>query len=617
MQFDTEWLITNGIGGYASGTVHGGFARHYHGLLIAALKPPLERTLLLAGLEETLMINRTPHRLRDVVSFSTEGTTPIWRYKVANALLEKRIWMEQGANVTYVQYRLIEGDSPVTLHADVLVNNRDHHHSTIQPHDDWQVEAVPNGLKIRIQQQVFYLYGAAFHPRGEWSQPYYKAVEAYRGQDDLHDYHLIVADFGITLNPGDVLNLIASVEPLPDFDVDAAYQRRVDYERGLIVDPQARPEIQRLMLAADQFIVSRPTPQDADGKTVLAGYHWFSDWGRDTMIALPGLTLATRRYTVAASIIRTFARFVDQGMIPNRFPDAGEQPEYNTVDATLWFFQAIRAYYLATQDKSLLQELFPILQDVIDWHIKGTRYSIHVDPADGLLYAGEDGVQLTWMDVKVNGWVVTPRTGKAVEINALWYNALMAMTEFAEVLQQDASGYLSLAERVKVNFARFWLGEYCYDVLDIPADGHDAALRPNQIIAVSLPYSLLTPEQEKAVVDVCEQYLLTPYGLRSLDPRHPDYEPHYGGNLLSRDRAYHQGTVWSWLIGAFISAQYKVYQDRERALAYLEPMFQQLQRHGYGTISEIFDGDAPHEPRGCIAQAWSVAECLRVAYEFR
>jgi predicted glycogen debranching enzyme len=383
--------------------------------------------------------------------------------------------------------------------------------------------------------------------------------------------------------------------------------------------------VKHLVLAADQFIVSRtltgsPLGAEGDeeegGSTIIAGYPWFGDWGRDTMIGLPGLTLATGRHEVAARILRTFSHFVDQGMLPNRFPDDGEWPEYNTVDATLWFFEAIRAYHAATADDALLRDLFPVLEDIIEWHQRGTRYQIHLDPADGLLHAGEAGVQLTWMDAKVRDWVVTPRIGKPVEINALWYNALRVMADFARQLDKKTALYVKLGVRAQSGFARFWRDTvgYCYDVIDGP-QGDDPALRPNQLLAVSLPYSPLTNTQQRGVVDACARHLLTSYGLRSLAPSDPAYIAHYGGDQHRRDGAYHQGTVWSWLIGPFVSAHLRAFGDREQARSFLEPLIRHLADHGVGSVSEIFDGDPPFTPRGCIAQAWGVAELLRAWQE--
>jgi predicted glycogen debranching enzyme len=330
------------------------------------------------------------------------------------------------------------------------------------------------------------------------------------------------------------------------------------------------------------------------------------------MISLPGLTLTTGRPEIARSILRTFAQYVDQGMLPNRFPDAGETPEYNTVDATLWYFEAIRQYYAATEDDDLLRDLFPVLADVIDWHCRGTRYNIHLDAADGLLYAGTEGVQLTWMDAKVGDQVITPRIGKPIEINALWYNALRTMAKFARQIGKPHQEYEAIADRTLAKFSRFWneAAGYCYDVIDT-SDGEDDSLRPNQIFAVSLPQSPLTPFQQQQVVNVCGQKLLTSHGLRSLSPDHPDYTGHYVGNGAERDRVYHQGTVWGWLLGPFALAHLRVYNNPTQAQKILAPMANHLATHGLGNLSEIFDGDAPMTARGCIAQAWTVAEVLR------
>jgi predicted glycogen debranching enzyme len=369
----------------------------------------------------------------------------------------------------------------------------------------------------------------------------------------------------------------------------------------------------QLIPAADQFIVKRSLPEEPDGRSIIAGYHWFGDWGRDTMIALPGLTLATERADVARQILLAFSRYVDGGMLPNNFPDAGGRPEYNTVDAALWYFEAIRQYFAATQDAATLQKLFPVLAEIIDAHLKGTRYNIHADVADGLIFAGGPGVQLTWMDAKIGDWVVTPRTGKPVEINALWISALETMAVFARLLGKPGEAYEKLAAKAEKSFQKFWNPQRhcCYDVIDAPGIGNDALLRPNQILAVSLPASPLSFKQQKSVVDVCARHLLTSHGLRSLAPGEPGYAGHYIGGPRERDAVYHQGTVWGWLLGPFALAHYRVYRNREAALRFLDPLGRQIYASGLGTLSEIFDGDPPFAPRGCIAQAWTVAEVLR------
>jgi predicted glycogen debranching enzyme len=636
-----EWLVTNGIGGYACGTVAGLLTRRYHGLLIAALDPPLGRTLLLTKLDEiatydgrdySLFANRwadgavEPTGFRHLERFRLEGTTPAWTFACADALLEKRVWMEPGANTTYVRYALARASAPITLNIKAMVNYRDHHGST-QAHD-WRmrVESTEHGLRIVAFDGATPLYvlsnGADVVADHTWYRGYLLAMEDYRGLD-ARDEHLYVGRFRAGLQPGESLLVVASTDATLDLDPAAALDRRRVYEDELLrrggvlsvwedASADVPPWEQHLVLAADQFIVRRSLPEDLEGSTIIAGYPWFGDWGRDTMISLPGLTLVTGRHGVAERILRTFAHFVDQGMLPNRFPDEGQRPEYNTVDATLWYLEAIRSYRAATDDEDLLRDLFPVLREIVTWYERGTRYNIHVDPNDGLLYAGEPGVQLTWMDAKVGDWVVTPRIGKAVEINALWYNALRIMADFAHQLEEPAGRYEILAERARSGFARFWNKDagYCCDVLDGP-DGDDLALRPNQLFAVSLPYSPLREKQQKAVVDACARHLLTSHGLRSLSPDNPAYIGHYGGDQRQRDAAYHQGTVWAWLIGPFVTAHLRVYGDPGRARSFLESFVHHLGDHGLGSVSEIFDGDPPFAPRGCIAQAWSVAELLR------
>jgi predicted glycogen debranching enzyme len=473
----------------------------------------------------------------------------------------------------------------------------------------------------------FYLFapGAEITPRHDWRSGLVLSVERYRGFDGLEDV-LCAAEFSARLEPGAAITLLASTEADAELDGETAYAARRRHEEQVLArfrsampagasDPP--DAVERLALAADQFIVQRAIPGEAaPGRSVIAGYPWFADWGRDTMISLPGLALATGRAEIAERILRTFAHFLDRGMLPNRFPDEGQAPEYNTVDATLWYFEALRAYYEHTGDESTLADLYPSLEEIIHWHRRGTRYNIHVDPGDGLLYAGEAGVQLTWMDAKVDDWVVTPRIGKPVEINALWYNALRCMAHFARRLGHSPEPYERMAEKVQTSFARFWyaVGGYLYDLIDGP-EGDDPSLRPNQVFAVSLAHSALDRERQKAVVDVCTQHLLTPYGLRSLAPGEAHYVGRYGGDRYARDGAYHQGTVWGWLIGPYVSAYLRVYAERESARATLRPLFDHLRDHGVGTLSEIFDGDPPFTPRGCFAQAWSVAEVLRAWVE--
>jgi predicted glycogen debranching enzyme len=633
-----EWVCTNGLGGFASGTVAGTLTRRYHGLLMAALDPPLGRTLLVAkvdeqvasdGLQVALATNRwadgtvDPRGDRAIERFRLDGTTPVWTYAVADALVEKRVWMEPGANTTYVRYTVLRARVPLALQLKVLANYRDYHGTTHA--GDWRMDITPvrDGLRVvaypGARPLLVLARGAEARLAHTWCRGFHLAHERARALEDEED-HLHAASLQATLRVDEALTLVLSAEAQPSVDAESAWERRRCHERDLMtrwraagpVAASAPPWIARLVLAADQFIVARPLAEEPEGRSVIAGYHWFGDWGRDTMIALPGLTMATGRPEVAARILRTFARFLDRGMLPNRFPDQGAVPEYNTVDATLWYFDAIRAYHAATGDHGLLKELFPILEAIVRWHREGTRYGIGEDPADGLLRAGEPGVQLTWMDAKVGDCVVTPRIGKAVEINALWYNALATMAGFARRLNRPAASWAALAAGVRASFARFWNegAGYCFDVIDGPG-GPDPSLRPNQIFAVALPESPLPAERQRQVVEACARHLLTSFGLRSLAPGHPDYRGRYEGGPWERDGAYHQGTVWAWLLGPFALAHFNVHGDRALARSYLEPLAHHLDDYGLGSIAEIFDGDPPHPPRGCIAQAWSVAETLR------
>ena len=634
-----EWLITNGIGGFASGTIAGGMTRRYHGLLIAALQPPVGRTHLVAALDEivryggkefALATHRwasgvvEPAGFQHVEGFRLEGTTPVWTYALGDARLEKRLWMQQGANTTYVQYTLLEASAPIEMELKALVNYRDFHASTHA--GDWKmrVDAVEHGVRVVAFDGAspFYLKSAEAlcEARHEWYRDCFLAAERERGLDDRED-HLFAAHFRAKLPLGESVTIVSTTEETAALDGKVARVQRAAHEAKIVawntrsnaISAGSPDWLRQLVLAADQFIVKRALPDEPDGRSVIAGYHWFGDWGRDTMIALPGLTLTTGRVEVARQILLAFAKYVDGGMLPNNFPDAGGKPEYNTVDAALWYFEAVRQYFAATRDTQALQILFPVLAGMIDAHLKGTRYRIHVDAADGLLYAGEPGVQLTWMDAKIGDWVVTPRIGKAVEINALWINALATMTQLARELKISSGTYQTLSSKAKDGFQKFWNAERqcCYDVIDAPGLGNDASLRPNQVLAVSLPISPLSPKQQKAVVDVCAAQLLTPYGLRSLAPGETGYQGHYGGGPRERDAAYHQGTVWAWLLGPFALAHHRVYGDRVAALRFLEPLEASIQRYGLGTLGEIFDGDAPFAPKGCVAQAWSVGEVLR------
>jgi len=632
-----EWLCVNGIGGFASGTVAGLLTRRYHGLLVAALQPPLGRTVLVSRAEETaeyrgvrrdLHVDRWadgavgPAGHREIERFRLDGTTPVWTYALADALLEKRVWMEPGANTTYVAYRLARAAAPVTLEVKVQVSYRNYHFTT---RGDWAMRVDPVAAGVRVeafegaQPFVVLAPGAAAEPAATWYYRLDLARERERGLDSQEDT-LHAVTFRSTLPPGGAMALVCSAEETPDLDAGAAWRRREAHEEEVLAGWRAtrpagatEPEwVTQLALSADQFLVNRPAMDVPDGKSVIAGYPWFGDWGRDTMVALPGLLLATGRPAAAALILRGFARVVDRGMLPNRFPEGGEAPEYNTVDATLWYFEAMRAYLAATGDDTLLRELYPLLEEIVEWHRKGTRFGIAVDPDDGLLRVGEPGVPLTWMDTRVGDRAITPRTGKAVEINALWFNVLRTMAGFARRLRRPAPPWEEAAARVARSFDRFWDAGAgcCKDVVDGPG-GDDRAIRPNQIFAVSLAASPLSPPRQRAVVDVCAAQLLTSFGLRSLSPRDPAYRGRYAGGPAERDGVYHQGTAWGWLLGPFVLAHLRVHGDRAAARAFLLPLAHHVRDAGLGSIAEVFDGDAPFEPGGCPFQAWSVAETLR------
>jgi predicted glycogen debranching enzyme len=497
-----------------------------------------------------------------------------------------------------------------------MVNYRDFHSNTHA--GDWKmsIETLSDGMRVRAYDGAtpFTVRSdrAACEPAHVWYRNYELSEERERGLDDTED-HLLAATFVVTLSQGETVTFTASTDLAASTDGPAARERQRVHERT-IVDAigNVPPWIARLALSADQFIVRRPIESDPDALSIIAGYHWFGDWGRDTMISLPGLTLATKRAPIAAKILTTFSRYLDRGMLPNFFPDAGETPEYNDVDASLWFIEAVRQYIETTNDLATLKGLFPVLQQIVRCYREGTRYNIHCDPEDGLVWAGQNGVQLTWMDAKVGDWVVTPRMGKPIEVNALWLNALHTVAQLGRMLGTPDPDCEKWETQARSSFARYWNPErgYCFDVLDGP-NGNDASLRPNQIFAVALPQTALSPLQQRCVVDVCARALVTSHGLRSLAANDPQFRPFYGGSQLDRDGAYHQGTVWTWLIGPYALAHFRVYGDGAAAKAILQTAGTQVAGFGIGTLTEIADASEPFRPNGCIAQAWSVAEILR------
>ncbi len=635
-----EWWLANGLGGYAAGTIAGTLTRRYHGLLVAPVNPPLGRVLVAAKADATLRLdgqdfplfaNRwaggtiDPQGHVHIESFHLDGRMPVWRFALADTLVEMRIWMEPGANTTYVAFRREQGSSNAEREAELrvklLVNARDHHGYTQRDGFNPVIEGEngrlrvrhPNWFTLRAQAR-----GGVIHSDHSWYENFELPIERERGLHEF-DTHLCVGQAHLNLHPGEWTGVVLSLHDDASPYLEEAMRRFRAHDLGQLkrakVQVPALTEapdwIDQLILASDSFIFSRPLPGIEDGESVIAGYPWFGDWGRDTMIALPGLALATGRYESARRILNTFARFVDKGMLPNVFPGAGDAPDYNTVDAALWYIEAWRAYLESTSDLPALREVYPVLADIIDWHCKGTRYGIQLDSDDGLLRAGEVGVQLTWMDAKVGDWVVTPRIGKPVEINALWFNALESMASFAERLGKPADAYRQLATQAREGFRRFLNPNNggLYDVLDTP-DGMDATIRPNQIFAVSLPHSPLSTEEQQRVVNLCGRELFTSYGLRSLSPGHHDYRPRYQGGVWERDGSYHQGPVWGWLLAHYAIAELRITGDTTLARQRLSPLRDHLMDAGLGTVSEIFDGSAPHRARGAPSQAWSVACAL-------
>ncbi len=648
-----EWLVTNGLGGYASGTLSGEASRRYHGLLVAALPSPHGRTVMLDYLFERLRLpsgewvrlhgdepeddSQDRSGSRASIDFRLEMGLPVWQVQIGRTTIQKRILMTHGQNTVRICYRHVEGSYPVRLQLQPSMHFRTLGTSVSEPFAEPYVLTV-KGRNIEVSSTVHDLKvtlvltgdrSSLCLDENNLREIFYTA-DAKLGIEP-RSLLWTPGNFETELAPGGEITFIASTEPLnvmlcmsrqESFAAERGRRRHLLFralrgtQSGFAAD---------LVLAADQFLIApvgrsedaaRSQAAGTDIRSIIAGYHWFTDWGRDTMISLEGLTLAAGRPNDAACILRTFAYYIRDGLIPNLFPEGKTEGLYHTADATLWFFHAVDRYVEATGDRETLRHLLPSLKEIVEFHRRGTRFGIGVDPHDGLLRQGSEGLQLTWMDAKVDNWVVTPRRGKAVEINALWYNALRLIGQWLleEVGQSAAEPYKEPAARLYNSFNnRFWFeqGNYLYDVVD-GEHGNDPALRPNQLFAISLKHPVLDASRWRPVLETVHERLLTPVGLRSLSPDHPDYKARYYGDLRARDAAYHQGTVWAWLIGPFIDAWLKVYpDDRAGARRFLETYEPHLNEAGIGTISEIFDGDPPFTPRGCIAQAWSVAEVLR------
>ena len=656
-----EWLVTNGLGGYASGTISGAITRRYHGLLIAALPAPHGRMVMWSHVSEFLRFGP-----KDVVSlggeeraggqldlqgadflreFRLEDGLPVWTYHVRDLVLEKSVLLPHLQNTVHVNYRVLAGEKRARLELRPAFHFR-HHEAPVDvgtagPYkltsvgDRYEI-AAPRGRALPpLRMKVCDCASAFTISAKKLRQVVYRTEQSrgYAHEGDLWSPGF----FHVDLEETDSATLVGSTEEWdivevlgPHNALAAEQERRARLLQGAV--PKARRDFPaELIFAADQFVITpagrfeeaaRAHAAGDEVRTVIAGYHWFTDWGRDTMISLEGLTLLTGRWLEAGYILRTFAYYIRDGLIPNMFPDGAREGVYHTADATLWFFHALGRYLERTKDFNTLELLLPSLIDIAEHHLRGTRFNIHVDPNDGLLAQGEAGYPLTWMDAKMDDWVVTPRRGKAVEINALWYNALCLLANWLRETGEETSAkrYDKWAEKARASFnQRFWFAEggYLYDVVDVDGGSdRDASCRPNQLFAISLDHPVLNPAHWRSVVEIAEKKLVTPVGLRSLSPDDPNYKPIYGGDLRSRDGAYHQGTVWAWLIGPFIDAWLKVHpHDRAAARKFLETFPVHLSDNGIGTISEVFDAREPHLAGGCIAQAWSVAEVLRAWLE--
>ncbi len=644
-----EWLITNGLGGYGSGTICGAVSRRYHGLLVAALPAPFGRMVMLNHLSEHLrgangrsflLGGDEPLEAADdaaeshyVKEFRLENGLPVWTYEADGCVIEKSLLLVHGQNTVHIAYRLLSGADYAQLALRPSVNFRPHENDVGGPLSEtysllirerqYEVftQQYPHPLRLCVHDERAHF----IHEGGRISEITYQ-TEADRGYSS-RGLLWSPGFFTVELRPERAVTLIASTEEwskILALDPDEA--QRADLARRERLIRAAAPEAQtelgaELVLAADQFIIApagriedaaRARAAGDEVRTVIAGYHWFTDWGRDTMISLEGLTLTTGRHAEAAWILRTFGHYIRDGLIPNLFPEGKSEGLYHTADATLWFFHALDRYVEITGDRATLDALLPKLVEIIEHHMRGTRFGIRVDPTDGLLQQGEVGYQLTWMDAKVDGWVVTPRRGKAVEVNALYYNALRLLSGWLE--GDAAKTYTEHALQCRESFnRRFWSEKhgYLFDVVD-GEQGDDSACRPNQIFAISLRHPVLEEAHWSAVVTKVRTELLTPVGLRTLSPGHPDFKSRYFGDLRARDAAYHQGTVWGWLIGPFVDAWLKVHpEDHQGARHFLGGLTEHLDHGCVGSISEVFDAESPFTPRACIAQAWSVAEVLR------
>jgi predicted glycogen debranching enzyme len=628
-----EYLLTNGIGGYCTSTICGANIRKYSALLVACLNPPVDRRVLLSKLDETIFMDSKEYKLYS--NQYTDGSEdegflyedsfeyeyfPVQNYEVNGVFISKKITMVYGKNTTVVTYQVRNNDKSIKIRIDALINNRDHHGNTKTGDFNCSQELLDDGVKIDYDINNIKLYlksdKASYTKSCRWSENMFYFNERQRGLEDF-DNHYIPGCFEINIAPKEIIefSIIASTEDVKELNGESFFIMERQRKEELIERLPVKDELTKILaLACDQFIVKR---KSTDTATVIAGYPWFTDWGRDTMIALPGLTLSTGRFEEAREMLITFAKYEKDGLIPNMFPDTGVDPIYNTIDATLWYFNAVHKYLEYTGDYEFIRkEIFPSLTSMMKHHINGTQFNIGMDKEDCLMSGGNKDIQLTWMDEKIKDWTVTPRQGKAVEINALWYNAVCVYTELCKQFDLEYSYYEKLADKIKENFiSRFWnrKANYFYDYID--GSEYNEQIRPNGIIALSLPHTMVNKDMAKSALETAFEKLYTAYGLRSLSCDDSEYKGIFIGGIAERDSAYHQGTVWSWLMGPFLSAVSRWYNDKEFCKNLAFKFFDHLQDRCIGNVSEVFDGNSPHTARACFAQAWGAAELLRAYTE--
>jgi predicted glycogen debranching enzyme len=599
-----EWIVTNGLGSYASLTHSGDATSKFHGLLVASLEPPTKRWMFVSNVIDRIQIKDHVYSLKNTKGRFVFDFFPSLLYKLDDVYLKKTFFMDYGKNTSIIKYS-VTTHKPVVLSHIPIVNSRHFYDMTSPGSTSFSQNVIDNGVSVNLENihktLKIFLKNSCYLPDGFWEEFFYRKDK--ERNDSWRDHNFHIGEFQVPLKQSAEYYLMFTIEDQPQEDPARIYDKEMQRKQHLLSQAMLPHACDKLVLSTDNFVVRKDS-----GKSIVAGYHWFSDWGRDTMVSLPGITLVTKRFGDAKQILESYGKYCKDGLIPNVFGERDSQPAYNTVDASLWYIDRVYQYLKYTNDMQFVEKIWSVLQSIIEWYQKGTDYGIHMDN-DFLISHGEG---LTWMDVKIDNSFITPRAKKAVEIQALWYNALRIMSSLSALLgKQDQ--YITLADKVKASFKRQYT--HPYDVIDTK----DLSIRPNQVFLVSLDFSMIEKEMQKSIIDELQKSLLTIFGLRTLSPQDPRYKGSYLGNH-HRDYAYHNGTVWPWLLGSFIKAYLKVhnYEPTKRQFAFhtfLQPMLDVYGASWDGSIHEIFDGDSPFAPHGCITQAWSVAEILRTWVE--